>query len=441
MKTCVDQNDAGSAPGEFAAGSAVVPLPPPALASAEAAANCFHCGEPCVSVEHSDGEKSFCCRGCLTVYELLSENGLGRFYDLNRTPGTRAEPQPDRFAYLDDPVIQPKVLDFTDGKTCRVTFHIPAIHCVACVWLLERLFQLHAGIGLSRVHLARRELAVTFAADKITLGELAGLLASIGYEPSLTLAGLEKRPRQPTARRWLQVGVAGFAFGNIMLFSVPRYFGLSNATGPGLQAVFGYLSLALALPVLVFSASDFWKTAWLAARRRAVTLDIPIAIGLAALYAQSAFDIFTGRGEGYLDSMTGLIFFLLCGRAFQQLVHERLAFDRDYKSFFPLAAVRISGTREEPVAISELKVGDRLLIRNNELIPADSVLIDGMAWVDYSFVTGESEPKLKQAGAYLYAGGRQKGAAIDVRILKPVSQSYLTALWSQQAFGKTTEDG
>src|SRR5262249_41746120 len=133
----------------------------------------------------------------------------------------------------------------------------------------------------------------------------------------------------------------GFAFGNIMLFSLPTYFGLDSFSGPVFHRLFNYLSLALALPVLVFSAADYWKSAMLSVRQRVLTLDVPIALGLAALYGQSLFEILSGRGEGYLDSLVGLVFFLLCGRAFQQKTNERLAFDRDYKSFFPLSITRV----------------------------------------------------------------------------------------------------
>jgi Cu+-exporting ATPase len=115
---------------------------------------------------------------------------------------------------------------------------------------------------------------------------------------------------------------------------------------------------------------------------------VPIALGLAAIYGQSIYEIYSGRGEGYCDSLTGLIFFLLCGRIFQQKTHDRLAFDRDYKGFFPLAVVRKTATGEETVAISRLGVGDRLVLRNNELLPADAKLLEGEARIDYSFVTG-----------------------------------------------------
>src|SRR5208282_5365781 len=125
---------------------------------------------------------------------------------------------------------------------------------------------------------------------------VVALLASIGYEPALTLGELEKRAASPARRRqWLQVGVAGFAFGNIMLFSLPAYLGLDSFSAPIFKSLFGGLSLALALPVLLFSAGDYWKSARLSLRQRVLTLEVPIALGLAALYGQSAFLILSGR--------------------------------------------------------------------------------------------------------------------------------------------------
>jgi len=167
-----------------------------------------------------------------------------------------------------------------------------------------------------------------------------------------------------------------------------------------------------------------------------LTLDVPIVVGLAALYAQSAYEIVLGRGPGYLDSLAGLVFFLLCGRVFQQKTHDRMAFDRDFKCFFPLSVTRKTAAGEENIPISNLQVGDRLLLRNGELIPADARLVKGPACIDYSFVMGEAEPVAKAAGDYLYAGGRQMGGVIEVETVKAVSQSHLTSLWNHEAFQK-----
>lgn len=408
------------------------------------AGGCFHCGEPCPTAAFAWDDKSFCCFGCQTVFTLLHENGLAQFYELNSRPGVRVQGAtvPAKWAFLDDPLVREKLLDYAGPSQARVSLHLPAIHCVACVWLLENLFKLHPGIGHSQVNFPRREAAITFASDKIKFSELVALLVSIGYEPELTLSATEKKaPARQHKKEWLQIGLAGFAFGNIMLMSLPFYFGLDSLNGPWFTRLAGWLGLAFALPVVVYSASDYWRAAWLAFRQRMVIMEVPIALGLAAIYGASIFEVASHRGPGYGDSLCGLIFFLLCGRLFQKKTHERLTFDRDYKGFFPLSVVRTGRVdsplpAEETVAISRLQVGDRIILRNGELLPADARLVSGEACLDYSFVSGESEPVACKMGERLYAGGRQVGGAIEVETIKPVAQSYLATLWDNEAFRK-----
>ncbi len=434
-------------------------FPPPS----SGLATCFHCGLSCRDSAFQLDEKSFCCQGCRTVFELLTENGLEDYYALGESAGIRvkAPAQVDQFKFLDESAVRERLVDFTNERLTRVTLHIPSIHCIACVWLLENLFRLKPGIGQSQVNFPRKEVAITFENEKLKLSELVGLLTSLGYEPELKFSDLQTTRSSATPRRlWLQLGVAGFAFGNIMLFSLSAYLGLDSANGPAFRKLMGWFSLVLATPVFFYSAADYWRAAWVSLRQRLLTIDVPIAAGIVAIYAQSIFEVFTGRGEGYFDSLAGLLFFLLCGKLFQQKTYDRLSFDRDYRSFFPLSVTRKlerrSPTRrgdesvraasetgapaEERVSLSQLSVGDHLVLRNGELVPADARLIDGPALIDYSFVTGESEPVEKKPGDYLYAGGRQIGGAIEVEMAKAVSQSYLTSLWNQDAFRKDKAD-
>lgn len=412
--------------------------------SAETGGPCFHCGTICVPPALVREDKAFCCQGCRTVFELLTENGLAEFYNLADAGGIRVKSlsAADQFRYLDDPVISQRLVDFSDGKLTRVTFHIPAIHCIACVWLLENLFQLKPGIGQSQVNFPRKEVALSFDPGRVKLSEVVALLASLGYEPELKLTSLEARPVCRARRRlWIQLGVAGFAFGNIMLFSISSYFGLDEFTGPGFRRLTGWISLVLSLPVLIYSAAGYWRAAWTSLRQKTLNIDVPIAIGIAALFLQSCAEVLFRQGEGYFDTLAGLIFFLLCGKMFQQKTYDRLAFDLDYKAFFPLSVRRKTAQGEEQTSLAQLAVGDRLIIRNGELIPADARLVAGAALIDYSFVTGESEPVEKQAGEHLYAGGRQMGGAIELEMFKAVSQSYLTSLWNQDAFRKDRDGG
>ncbi len=400
--------------------------------------SCFHCGLPCGEEQLTFDEKSFCCRGCCTVFRILTENGLGEFYRLNEAAGVPVRPsQEGQYTFLDEPAVRDRLVDFSGDRLTRITFRVPAIHCVACVWLLENLFRLNSAIAASEVNFLRKEVTLRFRTDELKLSQAASLLAQLGYEPELKFADLEERmPRKSGARLWLQAGLAGFAFGNIMLFSLASYLGLDSLNGPGFKRLFGWLSVALATPVVLYSASDYWRSALVGLRQKWLTLDVPIAAGIAALFLQSVWEISTRRGDGYLDSLTGLIFFLLCGKVFQRKTYDRLAFDRDYKSFFPLSVSRISGGKEERVSLSELEVGNCLLIRHGELIPGDARLTEGMALIDYSFVTGESDPVRRAPGDQVYAGGRQTAGALEIELTKPVSQSYLTSLWNQEAFRK-----
>ncbi|MFA9289554.1 MAG: HAD-IC family P-type ATPase, partial [Weeksellaceae bacterium] len=158
------------------------------------------------------------------------------------------------------------------------------------------------------------------------------------------------------------------------------------------------------------------------------------------MFVRSTFDIFMNYGSGFFDSLTGLIFFMLLGKMFQIKTYSFLSFERDFKSYFPIAITKInSDTSEESVAIYEVEKGDRLLIRNQELIPVDGILISEKAEIDYSFVTGEAIPITKQSGDKVFAGGKQIGKVIEMEVLHSVSQSYLTQLWSNDVFQKNVE--
>ncbi len=401
---------------------------------------CRHCGTPCAPMAEGP---AFCCPGCRTVHEILMENGLGGFYELGA--GSRPEPEAaaDPYACLDTPGIRDRLVDYSDDRQTRVTFRVPAIHCLACVWLLENLHRLQPGIGESRVRFDRREVTLRFDPSAVKLSGVAGLMARLGYPPDLKLSSLDAAPAPAVPRRlWLQLGVAGFAFGNSMLFSLPQYFGLDPFSGPSFQRLVGWLGVLLALPVFTYSAADYWRNSWNSLRQGRLTLEVPIALGLVALLGATLDQVAGGHGEGYADSLNGLVFFLLIGRVFQQKTFDRLAFDRDYRSFFPLAVSRITpdGMTEERVALDQLTVGDRLRLRHGELIPADARLEAGDGLVDYGFITGEAEPVGRTRGDHLYAGGRQTGGTLEVVLVKPVSQSHLTALWNQAAFRRDKDD-
>lgn len=395
---------------------------------------CTHCGLPCDDTSHTLEGVPFCCAGCLTAFRILKGAGMDEYYRLNTAPGIAPQPN-SRGAYytdLDDEAVACRVCDFNDGRYAEVTFRIPQIHCSSCIWLLENLHRMLPGIRSSRADFFKKTVSIGFERDKIALSKIALLLDSLGYAP------WPKERAEDDLRRkknlLLRLGVAGFCFGNVMLLSLPEYLAAGTSSLDAFRPFFSFLNLLLSLPVLLFSASDFFISAGRAFRAKAINIDVPLAIGLASLFVRSLFDIAVSAQAGYLDSFTGLVFFLLIGRAFKEKTFDTLNFERDYESYFPIAVTRISTGGERLVPLAEIRTGDHLRLRNNEIIPADCVLQSANARIDYSFVTGEPEPQYKSAGDPLYAGGRQIGESIEVIASKPVSQSRLTRLWNNADF-------
>ncbi len=403
------------------------------------------------------------------MYQVLSDNQLCQYYDLNRQPGTQTSAAPiSRFAFLDLPDIERQLSDFQNETLTTITFYVPTIHCSSCLWLLEHLYRISPAIRQSRVDFLKKQVTLTFAQADLSLRQVVELLTSLGYEPLIGLNDVVKKTQTTDSRALLyRLAVAGFCAGNIMLFSFPEYLGLDD---PAFKYWFGIINLVLATPVVFYSGSGYFESVWRSLRRGIINIDFPILLGILMAYGRGTYEVVLLDGAGYFDSVSGLIFFLLCGKWFQQRTYDFLSFERDYKAYFPLAVTQLTANSEQlsvpagnrnsehrtaggensplftdncslftekPVPVGDLRTGDRIRIRHGELIPADGILFWGSGLIDYSFVTGESEPERRNAGALVYAGGRQMGEAIDLEVVRETSQSYLTQLWNNDAFRKS----
>ncbi len=402
---------------------------------------CHHCGDICNDGILPYKNKNFCCVGCKNVFMLLLENNLTDYYNIEAAPGkSMKNVQKEKFAYLDDTVVQSKIIQYSDDKIARLQFTIPSIHCSSCIYLLENIYKIAEGIVSVRVNFLKQTASIVYNVNKMSLRQLVELLAKIGYEPHLSMNDIgEKRQANTNRKLYFQIGVAGFCFGNIMLISFPEYFGLDVGTKQYFSNAFAYINLGLSIPVFFFSGQDYLFGAYRGLRKKMVTIDVPLAIGLVVLFVRNCYEILSGTGIGYCDTLAGLVFFLLIGKWFQQKTYESLSFERDYKSYFPISVMTINDGVYTPIAINKLKVGDRILIRNNEIIPADSILLKGQANIDFSFVSGEKEPIRKELGEVVYAGGRQTNGNLELEVCKLTEQSYLTQLWSNNVFAKETD--
>ena len=401
---------------------------------------CAHCGDVCPNSNVHIGEKFFCCNGCKLVYELLEANDLCNYYSFEETPGNSPKEAgyATKFQYLEDQDVKQKLIDFTDGNTSTASFFIPGMHCSSCVWLLESLYRLSPLVISSQVDFLKKQLSVTFKETPTSLRELVELLASIGYEPQINLDSLHEQVDQDSNKElYIKIGVAGFCFANIMLLSFPNYLAGGSAVEPQLQKFFSALTILLSLPVFFYSAQGYFHSALNGWKQRYVNMDVPISIGILTLFFRSLYEILSSGAHGYMDSFAALVFLLLLGKLFEKKTFDTLSFERDYKSYFPVSVTIKKKNGETTIPLQKLHLGDRMVIRNHELVPADAVMINGNALIDYSFVTGESAPVKKISGDIVFAGGRQVGGAIELDVIKEVNQSYLTQLWNDDAFIKS----
>ncbi|SHH04729.1 Cu+-exporting ATPase [Flavobacterium micromati] len=403
--------------------------------------NCFHCGLDIVKEnEIIFDDKSFCCNGCKTVYEIFNLNDMTCYYDFEKSPGATPQDIKGKYDFLDNENIVNKLLEFQENSTAIISLSIPHIHCSSCIWILENLQRLQKGISTSQVNFPEKRVRITYNPEVTSIKTIVYLLSSIGYEPYISLENYETGSNKVDRTLTYKLGVAFFCFGNVMLLSFPEYFEVKEYWLDQYRGFFRWLIFALAMPSFFYSASGYYVSAYKSIRSKMLNIDIPIALGIVVMFVRSAFDIIMDYGSGFFDSLTGLIFFMLLGKMFQIKTYSFLSFERDFKSYFPIAITKInSDLSEVSVPIYEVIKGDRLLIRNQELIPVDGILISERAEIDYSFVTGEAVAIEKKSGDKVFAGGKQIGKVIEMEVLHSVSQSYLTQLWSNDVFQKNVE--
>ncbi|MFZ9332273.1 MAG: heavy metal translocating P-type ATPase [Chitinophagaceae bacterium] len=397
---------------------------------------CSHCGEDCDETIRL-GEEVFCCEGCKQVYLILHEDDRCDASMMATLEGVQPKGKfkTDKWDYLDEPSIAEKLIRYQDEKQVHLTFKLPNMHCASCIWLLEHLQRINKAVLSSKVDFEQKEVDLVYTPSRLKLSELSSLLEYIGYPPLISFADHQSKKKTKTYNQTiLRIGVAGFCFSNIMMLSFPDYLASNGIDEKLLTTTFSYISLVLSIPVLLYAAAPFFVQTWKGLRQKFLNIDAPIALAIIITFARSVYEILADMGTGYLDSMSGIIFFMLLGRWFQEKTERAISFDRDYKSYFPMSSLIKKGNQQHYVPIEKINTDDILLIRNQELIPTDALLIQGKAMIDYSFVTGEKDIVLVKQGQIISAGGKQMGAAIELKVVKPVAASQLTKLWNNEAF-------
>ncbi|MBV6493982.1 MAG: Copper-exporting P-type ATPase [Turneriella sp.] len=396
---------------------------------------CAHCGAGRVRVRV--GSNFFCCDGCSRVYTMLAEQNLLGYYEmLDAAPQTLSGKPREDFAYTDTLWFRKTFTTPLSNDRYQMRLKLPAIHCAACVWLLEKLPEMLHGVLSARINYLRKELTVN-ASNALPVAGLVGFIADLGYPPDFKPEGARTKALTQYDKGLIKrMAVAAFGFGNAMFFSLPEY--LSHNLERGFQVLFLSLNVSLALLVLFYSAGEFFVNAYRALKKKKIILDFPIALGIVAMFARSVSEILGGVSSGYFDTFAGLIFFLLIGRYVQSRSHAHLSFERDNLLFLPLAVrVQGKGGKEKITPVQEIRPKETIRLLHGEIVPTRARVLSEKMSVDYSFITGESMPVILTRGSVVETGAKVVGHSALLEVIEGVDQARVNRIW-ENASGEST---
>jgi len=391
----------------------------------QASQACFHCGEPippgvdeCIAVDGR--ERALCCAGCRMVASIIRDSGLKRYYDFRDALPERPDAEIDagRFAAWDrDAVLDFHARTLESGRR-TIVLVLENVHCAACAWLVQRYLGAFPGVSEVRLDVADGRLRLEFDPARSALSTLGLALARLGYPPHLDRPdATDQRDRNERRRMLRYLVVAALGMMQVMSYALANYIGALQGIDPTTEHFFRLVSMLVAVPVALYAGQPFYRSAAAHLARRHLGLDVPVALAiLLALFASVAITLF-GSGEVYFDSVVMFIFFLLLGRFAVMLARQHSgAAHSALARALPDQVRRECAGGVEAVGLIELAVGDRVVVAEGEVVPADGRIVHGTARLDESLLSGESVPRARAVGDRVLAGSLVRGGSLGVRV-------------------------
>lgn len=371
---------------------------------------CSHCGlgVPAAAIQ-PDQEFQFCCQGCETVYAVIHDQGLDRYYALRNDANETGRPvqlSGRTYAEFDEPSFLALYALPRPNGLVSVHLYLQGVHCAACLWLIERVASTMDGVYDVRLDIGRSSVHIVYAPTKVRLSHIAQRLDSVGY-PSHPFRGVNREllRRKEDRALLMRIGVAGAVAGNVMLLALALYSGMFSDMESEYSSFFRWVSFVVTLPSVLWAAAVFYRGAWAGLKARLLHMDLPISIGILTGFGWGAYNTLVGRGEIYFDSLAVLIFLLLVGRWLQQR-QKRRATDAT-ELFFALApstARLVEDGAVRDVPIESITPGMVVEVRPGDFIPVDGDVVSGTSAVDQAVLTGEAVPIFVQTGDKVNAG-------------------------------------
>jgi Cu2+-exporting ATPase len=411
-----------------------------AVMAGDEAATCFHCGLPLSGVSYpvnvDDRPRETCCRGCQAVAQTIVDHGLASYYRYRSAPAPRLEAAPGRFARLklyDLPEVQRGFVRESGAHEKEATLLLEGITCAACVWLIEqRLAALDGGCGVE-INYAARRARVRWDERRTKLSTILLAVADLGYGAQPYDAVRSESALKSERRNLLwRLFVAGFGMMQVMMYAVPTYV-TNGEMSADVAQLMRLASLALTLPVMLWSAAPFYAGAWRDLKSRRAGMDVPVALGIVIAFAASVYATFAGARDVYFDSVTMFVFLLLGARYLEMSAREKAVRSQEQLAkLTPAFAERLdrhpAPTSREEVAVALLKPGDHVAVRPGGAIPADGTVVEGESAADESLLTGEARPVAKRPGDALIGGAVNLHGPLTMRVERVGQETVLAGI-------------
>lgn len=401
---------------------------------------CFHCGQPVpddfkCTVDIQNQPRDMCCTGCEAVAKAIVANNLERFYehrtDKSNIPDNLVPAELRDLQIYDDENLQKNFVRTVDGGAIReASLILEGIVCAACVWLNEKHVLSLNGVLDFNVNYSTHRASLKWDNNQIQLSDVLKAVTNIGYHAHPFDAGrletLQKKEKSKALRR---IAIAGIGMMQVMMLAISLYIGESADMSDSMRNFLRWASFVIATPVLFFASRIFFVSAWQDIKRWQLGMDVPVAIAMGAAYTASVWATVTQSGEVYFDSVTMFTFFLLTGRYLEMVARHKAGQVADALiRLVPATATRIKDDKQETVAVSELELGDTLLIKPGETVPADGVVTDGISSINESLLTGESVPLTKKSGSALIGGTVNVESPLFMRVEKLGNSTVLSGI-------------
>ncbi len=400
---------------------------------------CYHCGLPVLtgdafSAVVLEKPRVFCCPGCQAVTQAIIAGGLESYYQHRSEPSANPESLPgvlpDELLLLDREDIQ-KPFVSTTGSISETKLLIEGITCAACGWLIEKHLKTLAGVIDVSLNLSNHRLSLRWDTEQLALSELLKTIRQIGYAAHPWQPDAVSERMQTDNRRALRkLGVAGLLWMQVMMASMATWPEFNLDLSEGMDGLLRWTSLILTTPIVFYCSSEFFTGALRDVRTRHLTMDVSVSLAIAGAYAAGVWSTFTGQGDLYFDAAGMFALFLLSGRYLERRARERTAAaTTQLVNLLPASCLRLTTEGlQERILLSELSLGEHLLVPPGSLIPADGCILSGHSSVDESLLTGEYLPLRKVPGDAVVAGTLNVEGPLTIEVLALGEQTRLSAI-------------